>query len=557
MFAAAAACSDLLRSRSRLTHVIALTAVAGSAALRLAYLLHDCPLDLAPDEAHYWDWSRRLDWSYYSKGPVVAYLIRAGCEVFGPWSRAWTGTEMAAVRLPAVLCGGLTLLGLYVLTRRVYRNDGLALGVVLAALTLPVLAAGSLLMTIDAPYVCCWTWALVLAHRVTFASERGSPGVGLGSWALLGLVVGIGILAKYTMVLFPPSLLLFLLLAKNHRPLLRRSGFWLMCLLAGLCCLPILVWNARHGWVTFLHVGRQAGLRDSNSIRWLGPLEYVGGQAALLLGFWFVAWVLSVVRCPLSVGKEDDGPRATDHELFLWCLSVPMFLVFLAFSLKTKVELNWPVTAYLSGLVLTAGWLSRQCTSPAVWWRRLSHGTVLAASLLGLLVTVLMHHTEWLYPLYSPRTTHHSPLTISVRRWDPTCRLRGWQALAREVDHLRAELRADGVEPVLAASGWNLPGAIAFYLPDHPPVYSFALAAGGRHSQYDFWRPNPVHDPEAFRGRTVIYVGGLSNPARTAFATIEPSRQVVHQVAGLPVAAWEITVCRGFRGFPGLYRGGY
>ena len=41
------------------------------------HYLHRGPLDLAGDEAHYWDWSRRLDLSYYSKGPLVALIIRA------------------------------------------------------------------------------------------------------------------------------------------------------------------------------------------------------------------------------------------------------------------------------------------------------------------------------------------------------------------------------------------------------------------------------------------------------------------------------------------------
>lgn len=40
------------------------------------YINVNCPLDLSGDEAHYWDWSRQLDWSYYSKGPAVAYVIR-------------------------------------------------------------------------------------------------------------------------------------------------------------------------------------------------------------------------------------------------------------------------------------------------------------------------------------------------------------------------------------------------------------------------------------------------------------------------------------------------
>src|SRR4051794_41194416 len=62
----------------------------------LRYLTHDCPIDLSGDEAHYWDWSRQLDLSYYSKGPLVAYLIRASCAAFG-------ADTMPAVRLPA--CG--------------------------------------------------------------------------------------------------------------------------------------------------------------------------------------------------------------------------------------------------------------------------------------------------------------------------------------------------------------------------------------------------------------------------------------------------------------------
>src|SRR6476620_2691859 len=122
------------------THVwrwrlLAILLILGSSALHVAYLTHDCPLDLSPDEAHYWDWSRHLDWSYYSKGPLVAYLIRLGCELFGSWSVSLTGNEMLAVRLPAVLCGSLLLASLYVLTVQVTRREQLAFLVVVAALS--------------------------------------------------------------------------------------------------------------------------------------------------------------------------------------------------------------------------------------------------------------------------------------------------------------------------------------------------------------------------------------------------------------------------------------
>src|SRR3954462_8170568 len=144
--------------------VLAATLVLAAACGHLAYLALDCPLDLAPDEAHYWDWSRHLDWSYYSKGPLVAWLIHASCFFFGGWSRDLVGSELLAVRWPAIVCGSLMLAGLYGLTARIFRREALALAVVALALTLPVIHVGATLMTIDAPFTCCWCWALVLTH---------------------------------------------------------------------------------------------------------------------------------------------------------------------------------------------------------------------------------------------------------------------------------------------------------------------------------------------------------------------------------------------------------
>ena len=101
--------------------LLAAVLILGAAGWHIAYLAHNCPLDLSPDEAHYWDWSRHLDWSYYSKGPLVAYLIRAGCERPAPWSEQYTGSLALAVRLPAVVCGSLLLFSLYILTVQVFR----------------------------------------------------------------------------------------------------------------------------------------------------------------------------------------------------------------------------------------------------------------------------------------------------------------------------------------------------------------------------------------------------------------------------------------------------
>src|SRR4051812_44622160 len=245
--------------------LLAAALILVSSALHVAYLVHDCPLDLAPDEAHYWDWSRHLDWSYYSKGPLVALLIRGSCALFGPGSEALTGTQVLAVRLPAIVCGALLLASLYVLTVQALGREKLAAAVVALALTVPLVVAGGGLMTIDAPYTALWGWALVFGHA---AAVRGRA----WAWPLAGLAVGLGILAKYTAILWLPSVGLFLLTSREHRRSLFRPGFWAAAAVAGLCGLPILYWNARNGWVTVRHVGWQAGVEQRDGWHWLGPV---------------------------------------------------------------------------------------------------------------------------------------------------------------------------------------------------------------------------------------------------------------------------------------------
>jgi hypothetical protein len=516
--------------------------IVAAAALHLAYLIRECPLDLAPDEAHYWDWSRpeHLDWSYYSKGPLIAYLIRGGCALAGSWSLEHTGNLALAVRLPAVLCGSLLLLSLYVLTVQVYRCEVLGLAVVGVALTLPLIAVGSSLMTIDAPYTCCWGWALVLGHRAIF---RGS----WWAWPALGVVLGLGMLAKYTMIVWIPSAGLFLLTTPAYRRLLWSRGFWGMLAVAGFCCLPILIWNAQHDWVTFRHVLGLSGLhevvqREEPRIHWLGPLRYLGGQCALLLGYWFVVWAAAMIA-HRSWREPDEGVR------YLWWLSAPMFLLFLAFSPKTDGgELNWPVTAYLSGLVLAAAWLFRQFDDPRRWYRVGTAVNLGLACVLGLSVTIFMHHSEWLYPLLSRLAeppTEANPFPL--RRLDPTCRLRGWRMLAAHVDRFRAALEAeDGVEPVLAGGSWIIPGELGVYCAGHPQAYSLGLSMGDRHSQYDQWL-NPIDHGDAFKGRTFLVVNGDEDVLRRAFRTVLTT-EVRHDEKGQPISSWRLSVCRDYVG---------
>jgi hypothetical protein len=522
----------------RLCRLLALALILIAAGLHVAYLAYDCPIDLAPDEAHYWDWSRHLDWSYYSKGPLVAYLICASEELAGPWAAAQGISPAFAVRLPAVACGSLLLASLYTLTSLTYGSHKLALGATAAALTLPVIGAGSSLMTIDSPYACCWGWALVLGHRAILGGKGWC-------WPACGAIVGFGILAKFNMIVFLPSVALFLLFSREHRHLLVGWGFWVMGATASFACVPILVWNMKYDWVTFRHVQVLAGMSEQGQWHWDGPFTYLGAQCGLYLVFWFLAWVAAMIS--YRPWKEaDPGLR------YLWWLSAPMFSVFLLFSFKTGGgEINWPVTAYLSGLVLAAGWIRRQLRAGPVWRRRLVWTGAGTACAVGIAVNLLMHRGDLIYPLLAQAARSLDPNNpMPLRRVDPTCRLRGWHTLAQEVDRMREALSIRGQDPVIAGAGWALPGELAFYCAGHPDVYSIGPALGDRRSQYDIWHPNPIADAAFFRGRTFIVIG--CDDPRTlqgAFEQVDEPVRLVHYERGQPIAAWTVIVARGYKGF--------
>lgn len=497
-------------------HILVLLILTVVAALRIWFLCSTTEISLASDEAHYWDWSRHLDWCYYSKGPLVAWLIRASCWV-------WGADVMPAVRLPAVICNFLTVLGIYILVYRIFRSAPLGLVAVLAAHTLPFLHVGGLLMTIDAPYTCAWTWAVLVSHIILFSDEKKS----ILWWCLLGLIVAVGVLAKHNMALFVPSLGLFLLLSPEHRKELLRPGFWVMSCIGGILGGgPILWWNAQHNWVTFLHVGTQAAGQGESSLRWIGPLEFVGTQAGIMMGFWFVLMIIGFVQVLRGYWKGSFHAQ----QMFLVCLALPMLLICLVFSFKVRIEPNWPITAYITGLIL-AGWILWDRWQIKAWRR-----TAIGFAIAGLLLSILIHGADVLYPVHA----HFFP-NVSPRKWDATCRLKGWTTLAARVEELRREQSAS---TMLLGSNWSYTGALAFHLPDQPTVYCLGPVTGSRQSQYDFWRPNPLHDPEKFVGQDAIIVGDISPEVKAAFEKLEPTQLVQAKQRGLIIAEWNVTVAR-------------
>ncbi len=186
---------------------------------------------------------------------------------------------MFALRFPAIVLGSLSAWGIFQLASLTTGSKRSALLTVLVLPAIPVLAIGGVLMTCDTPLVCCWAWAAFWSFRALQSGDWRA-------WLAAGAISALGVLAKYTMLLFPVSVGLFLLLSPPHRRRLRKPGYWVMfslCVFLGLA--PILAWNAAHGWVAFAQLSDRVGLSSRSTWGGIGPvLVFFGGDFAALGG---------------------------------------------------------------------------------------------------------------------------------------------------------------------------------------------------------------------------------------------------------------------------------
>jgi len=473
---------------------------------------------LSADEAHYWEWSRRLDWSYYSKGPLVAYLIALGTAVGGQ-------TEFG-VRLPAVLLG-LGLAGIaYLLAARIFRSARAGFLSVVLLSVMPLYAVGAVLMTIDPPFVFCWGLAWLCLWR---AVQRE----GAMAWYAAGIAFGLGLLSKYTMLMLLPCVFLWLQSSPRLRLWLRRREPYEATFLGLLIFSPVIVWNARHGWLSLRHVVIQAGGGGGHTL-WAslkGGPEFLATQFGVvspLLFLWFVCAVGWAWREGLRQDREDL--------LLLVCASVPVFLFFQVWSVLTKVQANWAAHAYLTAAVATAGWYETRVA--AAWTRRhvqRLNRLLLVSIMLPALVLPLGFAPD-LLELVGART----PASLDL----VSKRLRGWPELGRAVG---AVLAAAPPNAFLMSDRYQIASELAFYVPGQPRVYNPNL--GRRMNQYDVWG-----GWDELQGRDGYFAtyGAGDPPAdlTAAFRTVERVRVVPITHRGRHLRDFSIFRGRDFQGFP-------
>ncbi|MGE5385183.1 MAG: glycosyltransferase family 39 protein [Betaproteobacteria bacterium] len=439
------------------------------AAIVVAVLLWRCVvikalgITLYIDEAQYWTWAKHLDWGYFSKPPGIAALIAASTFVLGD--------SILGVKFLAMLCYPAAAGLAWAVARRLF-DDECAFWSAFAVLTLPMFSWLGLFVSTDALLTLFWMAAL-LAYLGALERDRWQD------WLLLGALCGLGLMSKYTMVIWMFAALLHL--AIYHRPRLREVKPWAGAVLALAILSPNIIWNIVHDFPTLKHTADITVNKRANG--GLGALsEFLAAQWIAfgpILGSIFIALLVTV-----RTTWRNERLR-----LLLW-FSLPLWAIVSAQAFKTSANANWAAPAFAPAAIAVVAWLLQR------GYRRL---LAIALALNLLLVATIYHWPQLL-----------SAAGQENARLDPYARARGWDEVGRQLTPLFAAHPG----AVLVAENRTILAHLLYELRDLTPDHAS-------------WNPGRIPndhyrlttDLNRFRGRDLIFVTQAALPNVAPYVT--------------------------------------
>src|SRR5690606_7610221 len=292
--------TDLWRRKPALTAALTI----GALVLARLVMVIATPLEIGPDEAQYWRWGQTLDFGYYSKPPLIAWIIALSTSIFG--DAEW------AIRFFSPILHGIAAFFLFLLGKDMFDARTGAWSATIYLL-MPGVWLSSTVMSTDAVLLPAWSAALYFLWRM-----RGAPTVMNG--ALAGAAIGLAMLGKYAAVYLYGAPVLAALLDRDTRKAVLSPAGVAAVLVSLLVLSPNLIWNAANGFSTLSHTADNANLGEAG-FNPLHVFSFIGDQMAvfgpitllvLLAGFAFIA------------GRR-KGEAAT-REFWLLCFIVPPML---------------------------------------------------------------------------------------------------------------------------------------------------------------------------------------------------------------------------------------
>jgi len=412
--------------------------------------------ELTTDEAHYALFGLHLDWSYFDHPSLIGWLQAIVLQ--------FSDSDLAMRIMPIALFSAASLV-LYKVSVTLFPNETPWLGFV----SVVIMQSGVMLQLIglamlpDGPLLLLGLLVVLVLHRLLSTAS-------LRDWLLLGLLLGLAGLSKYTAVSLIITVLLVLHFGRQWRQL-RTPGPWLALVIGFVVITPVLYWNYTHDWISFLYQIHHGTGKLSWEIKRLlvsqagqllvyGPGIYVFGMIAIFTG---------INELRKLGGLEKSGSQLERGVMLCLALALPLLLLFGWNSGYEMTLPHWVSLGWLALSPLTARWIIRSWHKR--WVRISAHGSVVYAVLfVGVVFSQLI--SPWL-----PFPENKNFLRD----------LYGWGQAAKKAEQLRMELApAQGTEPLIFTQNWTLASRLSWYARPTP-----VQVLDTKYNQFDIWFGSP------------------------------------------------------------------
>ena len=275
---------------------------------------------LGVDEAHYVLYALNLDLSYFDHPPLVGWIQYIFTSIFS--------TSEFGARVAAIIIGFITSIFIYKLIYDINKSSNEAFIAVLALHASFLFNALFLMLMPD-------TLLFLLILPIIFTVIEIEKTNKLSTWLLLGLLLGLAGLSKYTAVLFIAPIIIYIIIKKRYE-LLYTTKIIPSIIIALIIILPVIIWNIQNDWSSFAY--QSAHVVGSTSINWSGFASSIGAQIGAYNPF----------LAPLAFYGLYKSLRSQNSTIFLTALFGLVMITFFTYASLYKTALpHWSALFYM------------------------------------------------------------------------------------------------------------------------------------------------------------------------------------------------------------------
>jgi 4-amino-4-deoxy-L-arabinose transferase-like glycosyltransferase len=395
---------------------------------------------LGVDEAHYVLYAKYLDWSYVDHPPLVGWVH---VPVF-----YLLGTNEFLARLPAVLIFAAASYCAYLFILKITQSTRLSLMSVLALNCSFMFNALGLMLLPD-------SLLLLFVFLLIFIAEKIDHEKKPLDFILLGILLGLMGLAKYTSILLVPPLIIFFLMKKRYDVIFSRYMF-LAALIAFIFIIPVIYWNIMHDFISFRYQGSHVFGSLATSFK--NFIESLAAQFGAYSPFLFIIAFYGFFKALRS-------PNVYLRLAVLFGGTIMVFFLLTSFSERTLP--HWPSIFYLLFIPVGTCFLLR---AQERWKRNFLYFSVGFSLVLTLFLYVELAGKFFTFPDYK----------------SPFRDIYGFPTIARQADEILKK-KISAAPKAIAVSNWTMGSRTMYY---NLPYKNEVFVIDNRQDQFDVWQKN-------------------------------------------------------------------